>query len=235
MRSEGARRGSRMVACRERRSPPSRFAVSVENTGAPGSRLPPRQPTTPFKRRRGFMPAADADFHTKRDHSTQPRAFKRFEQQVDEDTTCASRPATVVAALGDEAPSISRIGVTGTEFANIRPSAARTEIAVFAGVSGPFESFDCTTENRGVPGSSPGLAIAQATTTPRIVSRDKVDRAAPRFLLVAERSRMPVATSERALSADPDARISTSVPAEEPRAAASLRQSRRQIPPAPRT
>jgi hypothetical protein len=36
-----------------------------------------------LKRRRGFAPAADADFHTHPDHSTQPRASKRFEQQVD--------------------------------------------------------------------------------------------------------------------------------------------------------
>jgi hypothetical protein len=60
---------------------------------------------------------------------------------------------------GDERPRISRINEQSPESANFRAEEPVTQSRLFAGVSGPFERRDRTTENRGVPGSSPGLAI----------------------------------------------------------------------------
>jgi hypothetical protein len=42
------------------------------------------------------------------------------------------------------------------EFVDVRPPLQSREFAAF---SASFERYDRTTENRGVPGSSPGLAI----------------------------------------------------------------------------
>ena len=46
-----------------------------------------------------------------------------------------------------------------------RPSSASLGFWVFTGISASFESRDRTTENRGVPGSSPGLAIVECLET----------------------------------------------------------------------
>src|SRR5215218_3651372 len=61
--------------------------------------------------------------------------------------------------LGDERRPISRIGEERPEFADFSPIEHVAQCSDFAGISRSFESLHRTTENRGVPGSSPGLAI----------------------------------------------------------------------------
>ena len=70
------------------------------------------------------------------------------------------RPSTGVARTGDETPLISRTTSKRPQTADNEVSRKRTKNPVLPGISPPFEAFDRTTENRGVPGSSPGLAIA---------------------------------------------------------------------------
>jgi hypothetical protein len=62
-------------------------------------------------------------------------------------------------SLGDEVALVSRIGEERPEFANFRLLEPTPRFDAFAGDPKPFEGPDRTTENRGVPGSSPGLAI----------------------------------------------------------------------------
>jgi hypothetical protein len=59
---------------------------------------------------------------------------------------------------GDERLPISRIDKERPEFAGLRHSKRVGGIGLLAGILAPVEGRDRTTENRGVPGSSPGLA-----------------------------------------------------------------------------
>jgi hypothetical protein len=61
---------------------------------------------------------------------------------------------------GDERLPISRIDKEQPEFAGFRHSKRVRGIGLVTGILAPFEGRDRTTENRGVPGSSPGLATA---------------------------------------------------------------------------
>jgi hypothetical protein len=60
---------------------------------------------------------------------------------------------------GDEATLVSRTDEERPEFATFRDPRMPSQVRIFTGVSASFERRDRTTENRGVPGSSPGLAI----------------------------------------------------------------------------
>jgi hypothetical protein len=82
--------------------------------------------------------------------------------------------------LGDEQRPISRIGEERPEFADFPSIEEFARIGRFAGISRPFESRDRTTENRGVPGSSPGLAIQQVGCRSMTLSSGADCEVAPR-------------------------------------------------------
>jgi hypothetical protein len=65
----------------------------------------------------------------------------------------------VTVGKGDETAVIAGIPMERMESAGIRSRRAAAGTPLFAGVLPGFEGFERTTENRGVPGSSPGLAI----------------------------------------------------------------------------
>jgi hypothetical protein len=67
----------------------------------------------------------------------------------------------VTVGKGDETAVIARIPRESMESAGIPPVEAVARPRLFSAVVAGFEGFERTSENRGVPGSSPGLAIAK--------------------------------------------------------------------------
>ena len=65
----------------------------------------------------------------------------------------------VTVEKGDETAVIARIPMERMESAGIRARPAGCRTRLLTGFSAGFEGFERTSENRGVPGSSPGLAI----------------------------------------------------------------------------
>jgi hypothetical protein len=63
--------------------------------------------------------------------------------------------------LGTERRLGAQIRDERRQFANIGALAASELTVLFAGISLQFERFRPAAENRGVPGSSPGLAISE--------------------------------------------------------------------------
>jgi hypothetical protein len=68
------------------------------------------------------------------------------------------QPRAAVARTGDEMPRISRNASNRPQTADYCPAQRRSKTPGFPAVSLSFEAFGRTTENRGVPGSSPGVA-----------------------------------------------------------------------------
>ena len=89
----------------------------------------------------------------------------------------ARRVPCAAPRLGDAARFVSRIGKNRPELADFPRSSTSLGSRQRAGNSGAFETFDRTTENRGVPGSSPGLAIAKSLAAPRFTGFGFVLRA----------------------------------------------------------
>ena len=67
-------------------------------------------------------------------------------------------------------PRISRKREQNTANCGLLPSADEVKLVCFPGISRSFEAFDRTTENRGVPGSSPGLAIERMARPPTLAA-----------------------------------------------------------------
>jgi hypothetical protein len=84
-------------------------------------------------------------------------AKERWRPEDDPVLTETARP------LGDEHRLFSRIGKESPELAGFLQSCRTARLRIPCRRFQPFESPDRTTENRGVPGSSPGLAIRVAT------------------------------------------------------------------------
>lgn len=78
--------------------------------------------------------------------------------------------------------AVSRIRGERTEFAAFASRRATVETRLFAARSDEFEAKDRTTENRGVGGSSPGLAIRgppairRFSCRPAVVGADRAER-----------------------------------------------------------
>jgi hypothetical protein len=62
---------------------------------------------------------------------------------------------------GDETTLVSRTDEERPEFPAFRRPCRPSQVRVATGLYAPFEGRDRTTENRGAPGSSPGLAISR--------------------------------------------------------------------------
>jgi hypothetical protein len=80
---------------------------------------------------------------------------------------------------------------------NLRVSAPGTPVAgpPVAGVSAGFEGFERTSENRGVPGSSPGLAIDRSPMTKRFTAIRLRQAANPGTSFETKRPRKPLVVS----------------------------------------
>jgi hypothetical protein len=68
-------------------------------------------------------------------------------------------PRTTLRPFGTEADLGAQIDAKRPQFSVIDEAGSSIGTAVFAGISQEVETFWSMTENRGVPGSSPGLAI----------------------------------------------------------------------------
>ena len=81
--------------------------------------------------------------------------FVQHDRTVSHDDGCT-------LGKGDATLVVARIPMERMESAGIRGREAAAGPRVFAGFLAGLEGFERTTENRGVPGSSPGLAIRQS-------------------------------------------------------------------------